>query len=97
MVQCVPAAVTKDGVIAIAKTIFAVNLNPELIQYQHVFSSLFGIKVEVVVLVWNKMVLHHHIGMGHKFEFLFWSLMFLKNYKNEDVMGANSAVATSTM
>jgi hypothetical protein len=94
---CTPVAITKDGAIVIANTIFRVNSNPELSQYQRVFSSLFGIKVVVVVLVWNKMVLHPHIGDSHKFVYLLWSLYFLKNYNTDDVMGTNSEVATNTM
>jgi hypothetical protein len=58
---------------------------------------LFGIKVEVVVLVWNEVVLHQQVDKGHKFEFLLWSLYFLKNNNTEEVMGTNSEVATKTM
>jgi hypothetical protein len=65
MLGCIPVAITKDGVIVIAKSTFGVNSNPASIQYQCVFSSLFEIKVEVVAMVWNEMVLHQHVGEGH--------------------------------
>jgi hypothetical protein len=87
--------ITKE--IVIAKTTFGVNSNPELSRYQRVFSSLFRIKVEVVVLVWNKIVLYQHVGEGHKFVYLLWPLYFLITYNIEDKMGTHSEVATSTM
>jgi hypothetical protein len=97
MPGCIPVAITKDGVIVIAKSSFGINSNPTSLRYQRVFSSLFGIKLEVVVMVWNEMVLHQHVGEGHKFIYLLWSLYFLKNYNTENVMGTNSEVATNTM
>jgi hypothetical protein len=97
MTECILVAITKDGVTMIAKSTFGVNSNPELLQYQPVLSCLLGIKVEVVVLVWNEIVLHQHVDEGQKFVYLLWSLYFLKNYNTEDIMGTNSEDATNTM
>jgi hypothetical protein len=58
---------------------------------------MIGAKVEVVVMVWNKMVVHAHVGDGHKFKYLLWSLMFLKSYNTEDVLGNSCSVATNTL
>jgi hypothetical protein len=97
MTNIIPTTITLAGVHAIVTHIFGINSDPNSGRFVRLFSSMFGAKVEVVVMVWNEMVLHGHVGEGHKFEYLLWSLMFLKSYNTEDVLGNSNRIATNTL
>jgi len=50
------------------------------------FSSLFGTKVEVVFIVWQKLTSTGNMPHGGKPKHLLWALLFLKTYATETIM-----------
>jgi hypothetical protein len=97
MTIILPTTITLAGALAIVTHIFGIDSDPNSGRFCRIFSSMFGAKVEIVVMVWNEMVLHGHVGDGHKFEYLVWSLMFLKSYNTEDILGNSNRIATNTL
>jgi hypothetical protein len=93
MALIIPTTITLEGVLATITHIFSINSDPNSGQFVRLFSSMFGAKVEVGVMLWNKMVVHAHVGNRHKFEYLLWVVMVLKSYNTEDVLGNSRSVA----
>jgi hypothetical protein len=91
-----PMPITSDGCHYVLKKEFHITVDTNSTVYRNIVAALFGVKVDVIVPLWNEMVLHGHIGDGHKFKYLLWALNFLKTYNTYLVMSTTHGVAPNT-
>jgi hypothetical protein len=71
-----PQMIAIAGCHYVVKKEFNIRLDSSSGVYQNTTAAIFGVKIDVMVAIWNEMVLYGHVGDGHKFKHLCWALNF---------------------
>ena len=91
-----PMLITIDGCHYVLKNEFGLKVDSNSTIYRNTVAALFGVKVDVMLSLWNEMVLHGHVGDKHKFKHLLWALNFLKVYNTYLVLSSTVGTAPNT-
>ena len=91
-----PLIITIDGCHYVLKNEFNLKIDSNSTVYRNIVAAFFGVKTDVMVALWNEMVVQGHVGDKHKFKHLLWAFNFLKVYNTYLVMSTTVGTAPNT-